>query len=250
MSEPSVMILVKNEEFWLPYVLKQTEGYFDSYVVYDVGSTDDTRRVIEWWMDSHSDKTIYRPLPHVPPEVQGTFRNSMIAEGRRDVYFILDGDELYRPSSLQKISTAAGELKNLHEKVDPTKKYGVFTRIEVHPDLRMRYDETRTHHRLYTRDAFWKGTHPGEVAWYKQKPASEVSFKHITCWHMHNTLRSTKEADATKRVVRKGQRTYHPGNTHVSMELLAELPILQKPIEDFPVNPALKALQDEWTDAN
>lgn len=247
---PSVLILVKNEAYFLPYVLKQCEGHFDSYVIYDVGSSDNTRDIIDWWTDRMKDKNVelfVRYMPDVPPNVQGAFRNSMIPEGRRDCYFILDGDELYTQKDLGKISEAADTLIEQHKcPYDKERRYGVFSRIEMTPDLTQRYAEVRTHHRLYTRDAFWTGTHPGEVAGYKQNWKSEMDFQHITCWHFHNALRSPKEADAARRLIRKNRKTYHPGNKLADINLLKVLPILQKPIENFTVTPALAALQEKF----
>lgn len=238
---PSAMVLVKNEAYWLPYVLKQSEGYFDSYVIYDIGSTDHTRDVIDWFVSKNDGKAdlFVRKLPHVEPKVQGTFRNSMIVEGRRDIYFILDGDELYNPEDLARIRWAAEDLREAYIE-NNRKKYGVFNRVEVNDSLTKQYSERRTHHRLYTRNAFWTGTHPGEVAAYRQYDKSEVKFN-ITCWHMHNTLRSPLEQDATKRLHRKFKKTYHPGEL-VDLDLLKELPILKNRIEDFPVTPALEVL--------
>jgi len=40
-------ILVKNEAYWLPYVLECLRGKFDRYVIYDVGSTDGTKEIID-----------------------------------------------------------------------------------------------------------------------------------------------------------------------------------------------------------
>ena len=239
---PSVMVLVKNEAYWLPYVLKQCEGIFDSYVIYDVGSTDHTRDVIDWFVQrNHGKADIFvRVLPHVDPVVQGTFRNSMIAEGQRDIYMILDGDELYKPDDLQKIKLAATDLL-IHHTADRRNRYGVVRRVEVNPELTHRYSTLRGHHRLYTRDAFWTGNHPGEIAGYKQNDKSEIWYNNITCWHMHNTLRSPREKDAVKRIARKMQRSYHPGEL-VPMDLLKELPALKERIEGFPVTPALEAL--------
>jgi len=249
MTNPSVMVLVKNESYWLPYVLHQTEGHFDSYVIYDVGSTDNTRQIIDWFaarMDGRADLFV-RYLPDVPPAVQGTFRNSMIAEGRRDGYFILDGDELYKQEDFPKIKKAAANLLMTHDHYNPRKRFGVVRRVEVSADLQKQYVERRGHHRLYTRDAFWTGTHPGEVSGYKQNSKSEIQYDDITCWHMHNALRSPKEADATKRLKRKGQRSYHPGDEMKPLQLLDELPTLRTTIEDFPVSPALATLQQMQT---
>ena len=244
---PSALILVKNEAYYLPYVLTQTEGFFDSFVLYDVGSTDGTREVIKWWVDHMKGKAdiFVRYLPHAPPETQGAFRNSQILEGNREFYWILDGDELYTKEDLGKISAATSELQKQH-RYDPRKKYGVIRRVEVNDDLTQQYVERRGHHRLYSSDAYWVGTHPGEVAAYRQQDKSEIQFPDITCWHMHNTLRSPKEKEALKRLARKPQRTYHPGETMIDLNLLDELPALREPIEDFEVSPALAALQEKY----
>lgn len=245
--DASAVVLVKNEEYFLPYVLMQTVGIFDSYVIYDVGSTDRTRDVIDWFtanMDGKADMFV-RYLPHVDPEVQGTFRNSMIAEGRRPFYYILDGDELYSDQSLQNMKLM---VKDFHKKNrdNPRKMYGVVKRVEVNADITQQYVERRGHHRLYAASAFWTGTHPGEEAVYRQDERSEIHYDDITCWHMHNTLRSSKEEDALKRIKRKSQRSYHPGNEMKKLDLFSELPILKEPIEDFPVSPALAKLQEAY----
>jgi hypothetical protein len=229
----------------LPYVLKQCEGHFNSFVIYDVGSTDSTRRVIDWFYERNKDTShvVVRKVPHVLPIVQGAFRNSMIAEGDRNIYFILDGDELYTQDNLSMIPYMADSLHAANHKNSKI-RYGIFDRVEVVPDLTQQYTERRTHHRLYTRDAFWKGTHPGERAFYKQNHKSELDCREMVCWHMHNTTRSPKDADATKRMVRKHQKTYHPGDELTELSLIKELPMLAAPIEDFKVSDALAALQE------
>jgi len=177
-----------------------------------------------------------RMLPHADPIIQGTFRNSMIAEARADWYMILDADELYTPNSFRMMLDAVMAME-LEDKL-----YGVLRRVEVCSDLRTVYSERRTHHRLYHRQAIWKGNHPGEVAFYPQNKDSEIHFPRINTWHFHNAARSSKDNEVPKRLARRGQGTYHPGNPE-PIDLLKELPILRKPIEDFPVNPALLELQ-------
>ena len=242
---PSVMVLVKNESFFLPFVLKQCEGLFDSYVIYDIGSTDNTRDIIDWFVARNEGKAdlLVRKLPHVDPDVQGAFRNSMIPEGQRDIYWILDGDELYSPKDLALINPAADHLAQLHA-LNTHVRFGVFKRVEMNYDLTHRYTQRRSHHRLYHRSAFWYGRHPGEVSGYKQCERSEQWFPGITVWHFHNTMRSPKDAEALKRADRKTKRTYHPGELE-PFDLLAELPVLHEPIENFPVSPILEKLWEE-----
>jgi len=240
------LVLVKNEEFWLPYVLKQTEGYFKNYVIYDVGSTDNSSQIIDWFYErnKHKAEVIVRKLPHCEPDVQGTFRNAMIPEGKQPVYLIMDGDEIYSPAALERMGNAAKELNATHT-IKPRIRYGVVTRTEVTEDLTLKYVQKRSHHRLYTSDAYWTGTHPGERAGYKQDGKSEIKFDTIDCLHLHNTWRSPREADAVKRMRRKTQDTYHPGNVLGDLNLLDEYPALRKPIEHFKVSPALKILQEK-----
>jgi hypothetical protein len=122
--------------------------------------------------------------------------------------------------------------------------YGVIDRKEFSPDLRNQYDEIRTHHRLYNQIAIWKGTHPGEEPVFEQRPGkNEYKFSNVMCYHFHNTERS--RFDAQKRQKRKSQRTYHPGSLK-PVDLLAEVPILQKKIHTFDVAPALERLQHEF----
>lgn len=242
---PSCLVLVKNEAFFLPYTLKQTEGFFERYVIYDVGSTDGTKEIIEWFHKRNKDKAeiFIRYLPHAEPTVQGCFRNSQIVEGNRKIYFLLDGDELYHPTMFPKIIKATSKL-NSYNMTDSVVRYGMVRRIEVTPDLKYRYVRERTHHRIYTNDAFWTGTHPAEIAYHKQHEKSEMDFPDIKVYHMHNTLRSPKEDEALARNSRKMKKTYHPNEQGMTgLDIIKELPVLAQPIENFPVTPALAALQ-------
>lgn len=234
------VVLVKNDAYWLPYALESISGHFDRMVIYDVGSTDFTRDVIDWFVDKEKfTEFLVRKLPHCPPEVQVTFRNSMIAEAGSPCYLIVDGDEVYRREDLDRISRIGMKLLDAHE-INSRVRYGVFRRVEVSPDLKQKYSEERTHHRLYHRSAIWDGTHPGEEAVYEQNHKSELDFPAIRLLHLHNAQRSPKEEDALSRMKRKSQRTYHPG-TLANWNVLEEYPLLKQRLP-FPVCPALEAL--------
>lgn len=241
------VVLVKNDAYWLPYALESVAGAFERMIIYNVGSTDKTKEIIDWYVKKENNFTefIVRHLPDCPPDVQLCFRNSMIAEARTPLYLILDGDEVYRKEDLVKIEKIGSILLDHHEK-NSHYKYALFRRVEVSNDLRQRYSEERTHHRLYHRTAIWMGTHPGEVPFYAQNGKSEMDFtSDVRVLHLHNTLRSPLEADAQSRIKRKNQRSYHPGNL-VGFDVLKEYPILRKQIADFEPCPALKEL---WHDA-
>ena len=233
-------ILVMNDQYWLPYALESLRGRFNRYVIYDAGSEDGTENIIDWFVETEDAEFFVRKLPFCIPPVQGCYRNSMLVEAETEWTFMVDADEVYHPDSLD----------NLHLRFDLFKppgnlellKYGVFKRVEMASSLLHRYTDERTHHRLYRRNAYFTGTHPGEVPRWKQRPVNEFHFADVTCWHFHNALRSPLEGSVPKRLDRKTQGTYHPGEL-VPFDLLKELPILRKPINGFPVSPDLEKLQ-------
>jgi glycosyltransferase involved in cell wall biosynthesis len=237
------LILVLNDEYWLPYCLESLAGFFKQMVIYDAGSTDRTSEIIRWFIDKEKHRTEFfvRFLPLLDPSIQGIFRNSMIAESRADTYFLVDGDEIYNPEDLNKVKYLGNKLFQAHE-WDHRKKFGLFRRTELTYDLRSKYTIEREHHRLYHRTAIWRGTHPGERSFYKQNLKSEMDFKsEVNCWHFHNALRSSQEKKTPERLSRKSQKSYHPGDTK-QFNLLEEVPILRNQIENFEPCPTLKEL--------
>ena len=214
MNKPMVtpVILVMNDEYWLPYALESVRGLFKRYVIYDVGSTDNTPNIIDWFVEKEKNRAgLYvRSLPILDPAIQGIFRNSMIAEAQTDWYFILDGDEVYNKQDLLNGLIQADTHMRKFDKGED-RIYGVCMRQEFSKDLTQAYDKLRGHHRLYHRTAIWKGTHPGEEAVITQRAHREFSFE-VLCYHFHNALRtSLQEETVPGRVRRKKKNTYHPG---------------------------------------
>lgn len=238
------VILVMNDEFWLPYTLQCIRGKFPRYVIYDIGSTDGTENVIDWFIEKEKNRaSLYvRKLPFVDPQIQGIFRNSMIAEAQSDWYFIVDGDEVYREADINSISKLNLSHGGMYPNTDVV--YGVFTRKEFNRDLTQQYSIKRSHHRLYHRKAIWVGTHPGEEAVIRQKQQTEDNYPY-TCYHFHGTTRSSNEAVVPSRNTRKQKATYTPGNL-IPVNLLEEVPLLRTSIEDFPACPELERLQYDY----
>ncbi len=234
-------ILVMNDAYWLPYVLESLRGRFNRYVIYDAGSEDGTENIIDWFTQSEDAEFFVRKLPFAVPPIQGCYRNSMLIEAETEWTLMVDGDEIYSPESLDEL---AGQFEHMiqPEYYDNSWKYGVVDRQELTTSLLHKYSDLCTHHRLYRRDAYFTGNHPGEAPRYKQKEKNEYPFANVTCYHFHNALRSPLEGSVPKRLDRKAQGTYHPGEL-VPFNLLDELPILRKPVEAFQVSPDLEKLQ-------
>ena len=238
-------ILVQNESYWLPYVLESLRGYFDRYIIYDVGSTDNTREIVDNFVQSerHNSEFFVRMMPKCEPIIQGAFRNSMIAEARCDYYFIVDGDELYTPESLKKIIDSIPLMERYY--LDGL-LYGMLPRIEIQADLKTAYgvNEGIPHHRLYHRTAIFGGAHPGEYPIPEQRGKNQMWLStDILCWHFHGTARSPKDAETHGRLDRKKKPTYLRGALS-AVDIIKELPLLAKPINGFEVNPELKKLQE------
>jgi hypothetical protein len=234
-------ILVMNDAYYLPYVLEQLRGRFNRYVIYDAGSEDGTENIIDWFTETEDAEFFVRKLPFAVPPIQGCYRNSMLVEAETEWTFMVDGDELYTQESLDSLAGSFEHMlrPSIH---DQDWRYGVVRRQEIGGNLVQKYSDIRGHHRLYRRDAYFKGNHPGEVPVHKQKEASEFQLKDVTCYHFHNALRSPLEGSVPKRMDRKGQGTYHPGDL-VPFNLLKEMPILSKPINGFQVSPDLERVQ-------
>jgi len=244
-NDLTACVLVLNDEYFLPYVLESSRGRFSNYVIYNVGSTDKTKEIIDWFVQDNKEAAFFvRHFDHIPTkQVQGSFRNSMIAEARTDYYYILDGDEVYSEDGWNRLAAHWWAVKPDSSK---GKYYGTVRRCEMSADLRQRYIKLRTHHRLYHRLATFAGPHPGEWPVIEQKPNNENDIPDVTCYHFHNTERSSKDSEALKRADRKNKPTYHPGEL-TPFNLLEEIPLLRKPIEDFPVAPALRKIQNEYS---
>jgi hypothetical protein len=229
-------ILVMNDRFYLPYVLEALRGRFNRYVIYDAGSEDGTENIIDWFVETEDAEFFVRKLPFAVPPIQGCYRNSMLVEAETEWTFMVDADEIYHPSSLDNLLGFKGAGLRDHA------KYGVVQRTELDSSLLQKYSTVRTHHRLYRRDAYFTGNHPGEAPRYKQGGKNEFKIDDVMCWHFHNALRSPLEGSVPKRLDRKAQGTYHPGELE-PFNLLEELPILREPINNFPVSADLERLQ-------
>lgn len=247
-------ILNLNDENWLAYSLQSLSGFFNKFVIYDVGSSDRSKEIIDWFVQKEKNYVdfVVRYLPFVEPSVQGVFRNSMIAEADSEWYWLVDSDEIYNPDDIRKVIK---HMSKDHPHGDLIKPYGLVRRVEVTEKWDGRglmsgtgafnaygLEENRKHHRVYHRTAFWKGPHPGEEpAKYQQKDSTEFWIPDVTCYHFHNTSRSSKDAEVPRRIERRSQATYHRGPL-LPFDALKEIPILRQKFEDFPRNPSLTCL--------
>ena len=236
------LILVSNDSYWVPYVLDQLAGLFRRYIIYDVGSTDGTREIIQDFAQRENADVVMEYLPMVEPKAQIAYRNAMIADARSDYYLIVDGDEIWPTVSFQLLFAEFPKF------VSSGKTFGIVNRIEVCDDLKSAWDPDKftPHHRLYHRTALWRGTHPGEYSDPVQRAHREYTFNElVSVNHLHGVTRSPMDKMVPKRLQRRDKNTYTPGEKK-PFNLFADLPELKTPPRgEFAVSPELKKLQDE-----
>lgn len=239
------LVLVQNDEYFLPYSLASIKGHFGRIIIYDVGSTDSTPEIIDQFTEENSKHTdiLVRHLPDCDPKVQLCFRNSMIADARSEFYYILDGDEVYDERSVQNIKDSYSTMVREYE--FEGKIYGVVRRVEILDDLMTAHGVGffLPHHRAYHRTAIWMGTHPGERPYYLQNSSSHVELDGITCYHFHGCQRTRPSIKAQGRDRRKNQATYKRGEP-TAFDVWNNLVILHKTLWSH-THPVLEKMQNE-----
>lgn|SRR3990167_3046203 len=238
----SALVLVRDDAYWSPYVLESIRLFFPKVVMYNCYSQDGSKDIFEHYkkkFEKDGTEVVLEHFPDMEPRAQIALRNSMIAEAGTEYYMLIDGDEIYPRYSLTQL------MNQWMDYQVSGKIYGIVNRTEVCADLQTAYSPNTytNHHRVYDRIATWCGTHPGEYARIKQKPANEYKFSQdVEVFHFHNAIRSPLEHTVPSRMNRKSKPTYTSGSIE-AFNLFEKLPILKTPIENFVVNPVLAALQ-------
>lgn len=103
--------LVKNEERWVWYAIQSVLSFVDRLIIWDTGSTDNTKQIIE---SIKSDKIIFKPIGPVNKKEFGNIRNQMLKETRADWVWILDGDEIWpQTSSIRLLKEIGNAFDNI-----------------------------------------------------------------------------------------------------------------------------------------
>ncbi len=96
--------LVMNEERFVWYSLNSVLPYVDHVLCYDFGSTDRTIEIIK---SIKNPKLVFKSLKHTNPSKYLDARNQLFKETPRKFVWamVLDGDEVWKKSEIQKVTT-------------------------------------------------------------------------------------------------------------------------------------------------
>lgn len=96
-------VLVKNEENFIWYSVVSVINYIDTIMIWDTGSTDSTKQIIEDLRKEYPNKIDYKEVGNVDEKEYSRVRQQMLDETKSDWIFILDGDEIWWNDSIFKV---------------------------------------------------------------------------------------------------------------------------------------------------
>lgn len=202
------IIMCKNEEFWIYYVLRDVVKVFGGAIVLDTGSTDDTKDIIKK----------YYPQVELVEENYGddakkigNGRNVMIEMCPTEWMFLIDADEIWRTDKLQAIINL--EIKPNVEVV----MVGSWNIEDVNGKLMLRSNDLANRDGLFSKNVRWSALdYPfegyGLVENYIEKGKGQyIPAPDCYAWHMRHTKRSRKNYDAYFRKNKIGFYPYKGG---------------------------------------
>lgn len=112
--------IVKNEDNYIWFSLMSVINYLDKILVYDTGSTDNTKKIINIIKNKYPDKIVFVDYGPVDEEGFTKARQDMLSKTKSDWVFLLDGDEVWWEDSLKKtVNLIQKENQNLEFIVNP-----------------------------------------------------------------------------------------------------------------------------------
>ncbi|MCL4397625.1 glycosyltransferase [Patescibacteria group bacterium] len=95
----TVHSLVRNEDQFVGFALQSVLPLVDKILLYDTGSTDKTKDIIN---SIHDKKIFFEEKGPVSPEKLVSFRQEMIDRTKTDFFMLLDGDEVWSSTNIKK----------------------------------------------------------------------------------------------------------------------------------------------------
>ncbi len=110
-------VMVKNEDCYIWYAIMSTIDFVDKMIIFDTGSQDDTKKIIEYVInlkDEYKNKIIYQETPVNNRNDFTVWRQKQLDMTETEFFFTVDGDEIWWEDSLK-------EIRDIIEKDDDVK---------------------------------------------------------------------------------------------------------------------------------
>ena len=108
---------VKNEERYLWYSVMSVVEQVDYIMLWDTGSTDNTRKIIEEIIKIYPDKINFKEVHETSPVEFSKIRQKMLEETEADWVILVDGDEVWWEDSIKNLVATIREKGNEFETI-------------------------------------------------------------------------------------------------------------------------------------
>lgn len=203
-------IMLKNEEYWIHYVVRDLFKVFPQVLILDTGSTDRTLDIIRRTAVGYNGLILLEANYHNDPVLIGNGRNIMREACPTYWMFLVDGDEIWREAKLRNML-----VYNTKDETEVIMLAG-WNVQDVDGRLQLRTHDLANRDGLFAPDIRWTSTHYpfegyGLVEEYLNKSKGMYLPAHeCYAWHMRHTLRSSANWDAYFRKDKLGFYLY-PG---------------------------------------
>lgn len=107
--------IVYNEENFVWFAIESIINFVDKAIIYDTGSTDSTVEIINDLKKKYPEKIIFSEEGKADGKRFSTLRQKMLDQSDCDWIIVLDGDEIWPRSSIEKLTTL---IKNEGQKLN------------------------------------------------------------------------------------------------------------------------------------
>jgi len=109
--------LVKNEARWLWYSVVSVMDFVDRILLWDTGSSDNTRKIIDEILKRYPDKVEFKEVGPVDPKKFSLIRQQMLEKTNADWIILVDGDEVWWADSIRKLTDTIRKKGNALETI-------------------------------------------------------------------------------------------------------------------------------------
>lgn len=196
LADITPVTMVKNEEYWIHYVLREILEVFPYMIMLDTGSTDDTIVIAEETaIKATGALEIVRHDFGSDAHMIGNGRNLLRRAVETEWMFLIDGDEIWTMPQIKSL---------LSHTVEPGKRIvmaGSHNLEDVNGQIVKRTHDVANKDILFARDVEWiRIDYPFEGYGLSETiPMEHVQYldaQGVFCWHVRHTQRSSKNAEA------------------------------------------------------
>jgi hypothetical protein len=204
-SDITPVTKIKNEDYWIYYVLRDLFKVFGRFIMLDTGSTDRTKEIaIATAKEFGGDLTLIEEDYGDDADKIGNSPNILREECPTKWMFLVDGDEIWREAELAKLLA--------YEPAPSKTVLMVVGHNLTHHDGKLMAREKWSADRLFAPDVRWhlRTDYPFESHGLEERASKgQVDYVGAFFWHTRHLTRSAKDDEA---FFRAEKRAYFPYN--------------------------------------